>query len=133
MDGTADTYIEAVQTSFNALEMHIPDADLNILGSISNTMSDRCMTNRAIEQKLQNIADKSFNNYKCGNMHPLNTMGKQCDKVHGKENDIDSLKEKGKYPYTHRSKYLTESTVSLTTKLFHDTQYNIAEELKCHF
>ena len=43
VDGTADTYVEALQASFNAVEMHIPDADLNILGSISNTMSDWCM------------------------------------------------------------------------------------------
>ena len=53
VDGTADTYVEAVQASFKAVEMHIPDADLNILGSISNTMNETAEHRRQVFQQVQ--------------------------------------------------------------------------------
>ena len=53
VDGTADTYVEDVQTSFNAVEMHLPGADFNILGSISNTMNETAEHRRQVFQQVQ--------------------------------------------------------------------------------
>ena len=50
------------------------------VGSISSMMTDRAATNSAVERQLSTEYGKRFESFKC-NMHPLDTIAKEADKV----------------------------------------------------
>ena len=65
-------------------------------------------------------------------MHPLDSFARECDKeVRAYETDqnVNSKKSGGHYPFTHRNESNTQALVRVTGKLFHDTKYNSDLEL----
>ena len=54
--------------------------NLHILEEITNPMTDRCVTNTAIDHQLEEVKGGDLNQFKCA-MHPLDSMVKYCDKA----------------------------------------------------
>ena len=132
--GTATEYASTITEALR----HVKDTDLpagkeplDIFGGASNTMSDRCITNAAVDKKLEAIKGGRLNQFKCG-MHPLDACAKECEKtVKGYEQrmNIGAEKAKGVYPFQHRGESIAQSLVRVSAKIFHDTQYSCGEEL----
>ena len=134
VSGKADNYVETIKNSFKHIEQTpIPNAeldkDLNILNSITNTMTDRSITNSSIDRKLEELKGSDINKFRCA-MHPLDSMAKGCEKV-VKQYEI-SQKEfdqsNKKMPYLHRGESFTQGLIRIVSKIFHNTQYSCNRE-----
>ena len=105
---------------------------INLLQNVSNTMTDRCPTNSAIENILDSDRDVKLNRFRCA-MHPLDSMAKECEQVvfnFEQSNKIcDTKNPKLKYPFLNRGESNTKALVRTTAKLFYDLQYNCDKEL----
>ena len=70
-------------------------------------------------------------------MHPLDTIGKHCDRIIKEIEDQAQMNiNKKDFPFTHRNESITQATVRTFAKLFHSTQYfneDIKTYLSDHF
>ena len=73
MGGTAEDTLDTIMDVIN-------DKDDSCYHKIKNIMSDRCITNSCVEQKLEERMNHSLNNVKCS-VHPLDTMAHDCEKL----------------------------------------------------
>ena len=120
--GTAQQYVDSITSTCDSVGLN--------LQQISNTMSDRCVTNSAIHRKLEAIKDGTINDFKCA-MHPLDSMAKSCEKeIKIYESSVTGM-PMGTVPFTHRGESLTQATVRVVSKLFHSTQY-FSENLQAY-
>lgn len=96
-------------------------------------MSDRCTTNKALEDLLEAEKGGPVNRFKCG-IHPLDTIARDCDKhVREYETDISFTEKrpKGNYPFIHRTESHTQALIRTAGKIFHDTAYSCSHEFAC--
>ena len=70
--GTAKDYSECIQET-------IGEVDSNIMQNITNTMTDQCSTNAAVDMELEILVKKPLNRFRCAT-HPLDSIHKKCDK-----------------------------------------------------
>ena len=66
-------------------------------------MADRCVTNSAIDRKLQAPNGQNFNEFKCA-MHPLDSMAAEGEKVikdFEKMRETESKKTAKNFPFIH--------------------------------
>lgn len=120
----ANTIVEAIKQVESTESPRVQDS--NILASTSNTMTDRCIVNAAVDRKLEEIKGNRLNQFKCG-MHPLDGMGKECEKTilqYEQKVDIGSKKGKGAYPFQHRGESVVQSLVRAAAEIFYDTHYS---------
>nr|XP_054771218.1 uncharacterized protein LOC129279140 [Lytechinus pictus] len=64
----------------NSIKQSMSEINPQVFKSVSNTMTDRAIVNNCIDRKLEEINETRLNSFRCG-MHPLDTIGKACDKV----------------------------------------------------
>lgn len=134
--GRAIDYVDTITNSMREIETTLTPRDKtkpDILKSVSNTMTDRCATNHAVDVKLKEIKGASLHEFKCG-MHPLDSIAKVCDKA-VKQFELKEFAERqfeksGSLPYTNRGESITQALVRLTGKLFHSCNRDLTEYLK---
>ena len=129
-------YVHSIQTNIGRIEQtSIGHTEpLKILQKVTNTMTDRCVTNTAVDDKLKILKGAKINRFHCA-MHPLDAMAKSCEKVvklYADSVSINDRKSKGSYPFQHRGESNTQALVRTTGRLFHDNKYSCAHELKVH-
>ena len=76
--GTAVETSEAILTALSDISQRGDSERCQLLIRISNTMSDRCVTNNAISRKLSDAKGEELYDFKCG-VHPLDTFARVCD------------------------------------------------------
>ena len=130
--GKAATYFDTIMESVANIQN--PTAQ-PMLENITNVMSDRCATNKALEDLLEAEKGGKLNRFKCG-LHPLDTVARDCDRgARTFEADIKLVEKrpKGNYPFTHRSESHTQALIKTAGKLFHDTAYSCHHEIAAFF
>lgn len=111
--GTAKEYVDTIKDMCSTVDLSLSD--------VANTLTDRCVTNSLIHKLLEKLKGGKMNEFKCA-MHPLDSMAKHCDKaVREHENEADQ--PSGTLPFHHRGESLTQATVRVFAKLFHNTKY----------
>ena len=134
--GTASEYVRSITKTISRVEQtSVGSAEqLSILNKVSNTMTDRCVTNTAVDDQLEALKGSKLNRFRCA-MHPLDAIAKACEKVvkvHEDSVSINDKKTKGNYPFQHRGESNTQALVRTTAKLFHDNKYSCVHELTVH-
>ena len=89
--------------------------------NISNTMTDRCITNCKVNEQLHSYKSgtaqsQPLNTFFCG-VHPLDSFAKGVDRVvkdYEVENDVGTTQT-----YSHRSSSAVQGLVHATAKVFH--------------
>ena len=99
------------------------------VGSISSMMTDRAVTNSAVERQLSTEYGKRFESFKC-NMHPLDTIAKEADKVLQYFEKQSHLKPLA----TDNSKGESETAILLraASKMFNSTKWSCRSGLSKH-
>ena len=119
--GTAKDYVDCITSVLN-------EVNPNMLQTVSNTMTDRVITNAAIDRGLEKVKGGPINSFRCA-MHPLDSIHKQCDKfIRGHENTIDFDPHR-KYPYQKSGESKTQATLRAVDKLFHNSGCGLPKEL----
>ena len=121
--GAADDYVECVQEMMNDWT--------NLLGSITNTMTDRCATNNAIDRKLENLTGNKINLFRCA-MHPLDTIHSDVEKMIKQYELTHGMDKDQKMPFTHRGESKTQAVIRAVDKLFHNDGCGLPKELPPH-
>ena len=121
-----DTIMDVVNDICDASTLSTEQGNINILHNISNTMSDRCVTNDSIEKKLSETI-KPLNTFKCA-MHPLDTIARECEKVI-RTHDATLPISNGLQPFTKGGESNTQALVRCVGKLFHDPACGCGAEL----
>ncbi|KAG1710423.1 Craniofacial development protein 2 [Nymphon striatum] len=109
------------------------DRSQNIMGNISNTMTDRHVVNKKTDRHVVNKKTNSLleeqighalNSFFCG-MHPLDTFAKTCDEVlkEWEKDDVNC----GSSIYHRRSESTTQALIKATGKLFHQANSGIPD------
>ena len=137
--GTAAEYAETITKTFHRIEEtsameQDTDEPASILSRVKNTMSDRCITNKALVDKLEQIKGGTLNRFKCA-MHPLDSIAKECEKsVHRFEQKtgMNNKKSSGNCPFIHHGESNSQADIRTTSKLFHDTKFNCSTELSSY-
>ena len=134
--GTANEYVQSIQKSLHRIEQTSKQhaEPLDILKKVTNTMTDRCVTNTAVDDQLQNLKGTKTNRFRCA-MHPLDSMAKDCEKViksYEESVSINDQKSKGNYPFQHRGESNTQALVRTSAKLYHDAKFNCSHALSCY-
>ena len=80
--GTASEYVRSITKTISRIEQtYVGSAEqLSILNKVSNTMTDRCVTNTAVDDQLDELKGSRLNRFRCA-MHPLDAIEKACEKV----------------------------------------------------
>ena len=80
--GTASEYVRSITKNISRVEQtSVGSAEqLSILNKVSNTMTDRCVTNTAVDDQLEALKGSTLNRFRCA-MHPLDAIAKACEKV----------------------------------------------------
>ena len=75
--GTASEYVHSVTKTISRVEQtSVGSAEqLSILNKVSNTMTDRCVTNTAVDDQLEALKGSTLNRFRCA-MHPLDAIAK---------------------------------------------------------
>ena len=127
---TAAEYAKTITDSLSDIDK---SADLEgsekLLANISNTMTDRCATNNAVDRKLEEIKGKALNRFRCA-MHPLDSMQKACEKVlQSKEKELGTKNKYTDNPFRRRGESGTHALLRVIDKLFHDASVAIGPDL----
>ena len=104
-----------------------------LFNQVSDVMSDRCATNKLVEDLIEESKGESVNRFKCA-MHPLDALAKACDKTLKSEEDhlLGKSAQTGAQPFLHGNESHTQALVRATSKLFHNTKYNCRAELSAN-
>ena len=137
--GTAAEYAKTITKTFHRIEEtsameHDNGESTSILSQVKNTMSDRCITNKALDDKLEQIKGGKLNRFKCA-MHPLDSIAKECEKSVQRFEEkvgINAKKSSGNYPFIHHGESNSQAVIRTTSKLFHDTKFNCSTELSSY-
>ena len=70
--GQASDYVKSITSSVSKIQE-------SVLQDCANTMTDRCVTNSAIDSQLEGITDKKLNSYRWAN--PRDSLAKKADTV----------------------------------------------------
>ncbi len=123
--GTASDYSECIKDL-------VYDVDSNIMKNISNTMTDRCVTNNAIDKEIETLTGNKVNSFRCA-MHPLDTIHKQTEK-RIKQHELTMKKGNAdkSMPYTHRGESSTQALLRAIDKVLHCSASGLPKELPQH-
>ena len=97
--------------------------ECKLLYNISNTMSDRVVTNKCIENLLAADKGGELINLKCA-IHPLDTFAKDCEKKVFMFEKERNFQDPGMKLYKRASESYTQALERAVDKLFHNDQYN---------
>lgn len=104
------------------------DVDSNMLEKVSNTMTDRCVTNNAVDRGLGEVKGGKVNSFRCAT-HPLDTIHKSCDKFVKAHELTLEFPEGKQLPYQKGGESKTQATLRCVDKLFHDSGCGLPKEL----
>ena len=91
-----------------------------LLDNITNTMTDRCVTNMAVDRHLSELKGCELNSFKCA-AHPLDSFFKVCDKsVKTFEEEHPAVTPTSIPLYTRAGESKTHTTLRKVSDLFHD-------------
>ena len=66
--GTASEYVRSITKTISRVEQTSVGSagQLSILNKVSNTMTDRCVTNTAVDDQLKALRGSTLNRFRCG-------------------------------------------------------------------
>ena len=130
--GTASEYVRSITKTISRVEQtSVGSAEqLSILNKVSNPMTDRCVTNTAVDDQLEALKGSKSNRFCCA-MHPLDAIARKLLK-YTKIPLRSTHTQKANYPFQHRGESNMQALVRTTAKLFHDNKYSCVHELTVH-
>ena len=119
--GRADDYVECTKEMTSKIQG-------DILNNISNTMTDRCKTNAAIDRKLEEITGNTIHSFHCA-VHPLDTIQQQCSKAIKTFEQTHTKETNGPQPFKHHGESESQALIRAVDKLFHDGGSGLPRDL----
>ena len=99
-----------------------------VLSKVTNTMTDRCVTNDCVDRKLEEVLSQKLNSFRCS-MHPLDSFYHACEKaVKAYENKANKPENTQQMPF----KKGNESDIRAIDKLFNNLGSGCGQELRTY-
>lgn len=106
--GTAAEYVESIKGVCDAVSPHV-------LNEVTNTMTDRCSTNDAVDRQLEEQRNIKVNKFRCS-MHPLDSFARDANKALKR---LDVNKERTcKMPFNKGGECNAQAFIRVASKLF---------------
>ena len=98
------------------------------MNKVSNTTTDRCKTNTAIDRKLEEITGNTIHSFCCA-VHPLDTIQQQCSIAVKTFEQTLTKETNGPQPFKHRGESESQALIRAVDKLFHDSGSGLPRDL----
>ena len=129
--GKATDYVDAIHTSFSDVEKqtYLSTDSVSILKDVTNSMSDRCVVNKCVEDSLSAKKEQNLNTFKCS-VHPLDSMAKGSDKTVTKFENDNQLDIKQLFRKSGES--YTQALIKCVGKLFYNDKVGCSKDITAH-
>ena len=98
------------------------------LENVANTMTDRCITNNAVDRQLEEVKGSTVNSFRCA-MHPLDTIHRECNKALITHEDGLTFPQDDKYPFKGTGESRAQALIRAMDKVLHSDKSGLPKEL----